>query len=155
MPDPSTNVRRSLSRQEVADLLPYGTDFLFIEKAEHLDHREITTTLDWDSSNPNISAHFRFGVKIVPGVFLIEQAAQSALLLAILEGQQTPGCPMMLCQVRCDIVAPALAPCRVVALASVDAIVNGKVGFSARCCVNGNAVAKIRGIASPMPADLR
>jgi 3-hydroxymyristoyl/3-hydroxydecanoyl-(acyl carrier protein) dehydratase len=155
MPDPSTNVRRSLDRQEVLSLLPYGTGFLFIESADHLGDREISTIFDWDDGRPDVSAHFRTGLKIVPGVFLIEQAAQSALLLAILEGEHAAGRPMMLCQVRCDIVAPACAPCRVTAHASVDAIVIEKVGFSARCCVGGNTVAKIRGIAAPMPVILR
>lgn len=148
---PSKNVRRSFDRQEIAKLLPYGAAFLFIESALYLDDRQIATTFYWDEKRAEISAHFETRAKIVPGIFLIEQAAQSALLLAILEDRQMPRDPMMLCQIRCDIVASAFAPCQVTAYVSIDGIVMDKIGFRGLCSVDGDTVAKIRGIAAPMP----
>lgn len=140
----------SLGRPEILALLPYGDAFLFIDEAESHEARRLTTSFTWRDERPEIAAHFARGPKLVPGTLLAEQAAQSALLLAILAGYQEPGIPMLLGQFRCQITGPAPAPCAVVVEVSIDALVGGNVGFSATCLVCGHAIAKIRGVASRM-----
>jgi hypothetical protein len=121
---------------------------LFIDKADNYEARRLTTSFEWRGERPEIAAHFAAGPKLVPGTLLVEQASQSALLLAILAGYQKPGTPMLLGQFRCRIAGPASAPCTVAVDVSIDALVGGHVGFSAICSIGGDAIAKIRGIAA-------
>jgi 3-hydroxymyristoyl/3-hydroxydecanoyl-(acyl carrier protein) dehydratase len=140
----------SLTRPEILVLLPYGNEFLFVDEAESHESRRLTTRHFWGVERPEIAAHFARGPKLVPGTLLAEQAAQSALLLAILEGYQEPGTPMLLGQFRCQITYPAVAPCSVVVDVTVDVVVGHSVGFSATCLLGEHEIAKIRGVAAPM-----
>ncbi|HXZ02403.1 MAG TPA: hypothetical protein VEI03_20575 [Stellaceae bacterium] len=124
---------------------------MLIDEAEHLGHRQLVTRFTWREDRPEIAAHFVRGPKLVPGVLLAEQVAQSALLLAVIEGCHPSREPMMLGQFRCEIMGPAQAPCTVVANVAIDAVIGGKMGFRATCEVHGSLVAKVRGIAAPMP----
>jgi hypothetical protein len=124
---------------------------MFIDEAEHIGRRQLTACFTWHVDRPEITAHFLRGPKLVPGILITEQVAQSALLLAIIEGYHTSGKPLMLGQFRCEIMRPAQVPCTVVADTEVDAVVVGKIGFRAKCSVNGDLVAKVRGIAAAMP----
>jgi acyl carrier protein/3-hydroxymyristoyl/3-hydroxydecanoyl-(acyl carrier protein) dehydratase len=140
--------RPLMTRNDLIERLPYGESFLFIDEAQHLGERHITSRFAWTGDRPEIAAHFLHGPKLVPGVLLAEQVAQSALLLAILEGYRPSREPMTLAQFRCEIVAPAPAPCTVVAMVEVDAIAGEAMGFRGTCSVDGQLVAKVRGIAA-------
>jgi 3-hydroxymyristoyl/3-hydroxydecanoyl-(acyl carrier protein) dehydratase len=77
---------------EVAKALPYGESFLFIDRADLSGRPDtVVTEKTYLLSEPLIAAHFRAGPKVVPGVVLIEQICQSALLLALGTGRLPPG----------------------------------------------------------------
>lgn len=113
----------------------------------------IETEKSWSQEDPSVAAHFPKGPSVVPGVFLAEQVAQSALLLAILDGVAASGTIFVVGQLRCDFVHPALAPCMVVARVMLTAQVKGSVGFQGECLVGDQMVARIKGVAMPAPLE--
>ena len=87
--------------------LPYGDAFRFVEKIVSLEeNRCIETEMFYSRDLPMIDAHFRDGPKIVPGVILIEQISQSALLLGRMSATHaTEGTPY-LGQIRASFLVP-------------------------------------------------
>jgi 3-hydroxymyristoyl/3-hydroxydecanoyl-(acyl carrier protein) dehydratase len=135
-------------------LLPHGPSARMISEVIEHQPRQIKVIMHWLLDNPQIADHFSDGPHIVPGVFLAEQVAQSALLLAILDGLIDDGEIYTLGNLRCDFIAPAVAPCSVVAITSITARVRGFVGFQGECLIGNTPVARIKGVAAPTPACL-
>ena len=133
-------------------LLPHGPAALLIsEVREHAPDR-IVVLKHWSGGEDWIAAHFPEGPRVVPGVFLAEQVAQAALLLARLD-DATGTVPLyVLGNVRADFLRPALAPCSVLAVVTLTGSARGMIGFAGECSVDGTLMARIKGVASPAPA---
>lgn len=114
----------------------------------------LVTAKHWDEDDPIIADHFPGGPRIVPGAFLGEQAAQSALLLAMFEGMAHPREILLLTSLRCDFPSSALAPCVVVTDVSFRATLKSCFGFQARCTVDDKAVARVSGMAVRPPVGV-
>jgi len=133
------------------ELLPHGP------KARMVDHvcahvaGGIETEKQWTQQDARIVDHFPEGPFVVPGVFLVEQVAQSALLLAILDGHVTGKNLFVVGHFRSDFLRPALVPCRVVARVTLTARVRGSVGFQGECHADDRLLARIKGVALPAP----
>lgn len=63
-----------LNQAEIAALLPHRGIALFLADAI-VDGSHVEGTASWPASHPHIAGHFP-GLPVVPGVFLIEAAAQ-------------------------------------------------------------------------------
>ncbi len=70
----------SLDRSQVQALIPHRPPFLFVESAELRDGRAVRGICQWPRDNPLLQGHFP-AVQIVPGVLLVEAAAQLAAVL--------------------------------------------------------------------------
>lgn len=132
--------------------LPHGpTALLISEVTEHAPGR-IAVLKHWSGEEAWIAAHFPKGPRVVPGVFLAEQVAQAALLLAKLDDVTAADLLYVLGNVRADFLRPALAPCSVLAVVTLTGSARGMIGFAGECSVDGTLLARIRGVASPAPA---
>lgn len=131
------------------DLLPHGPDARMIARVRSIERDRVETEMDWGLDDARIAAHFPHGPHVVPGVFLAEQAAQSALLMAM--AKNSVGKVFLLGQLRCDFVAPAMAPCTVLTRALISAAVRGAIGFQAECFSGEKLLARIKGVATPSP----
>lgn len=81
---------RKLSRAEIEELLPHRGDALFLSAAE-VDGVRASGEAVWAPDHPHIRGHFP-GLPLVPGIFLIEAAAQLAgVALAALEPNAPAG----------------------------------------------------------------
>lgn len=79
-----------LGRTEIEALLPHRGAALFVEEAE-VDGRRVVGTARWPAEHPHLGGHFP-GFPIVPGVFLIEAAAQlGGIALAASSDAPAPG----------------------------------------------------------------
>ena len=67
---------RRLSRADIEELLPHRGDALFLSAAE-VDGLRVSGEAVWAADHPHIKGHFP-GLPLVPGIFLIEAAAQLA-----------------------------------------------------------------------------
>jgi acyl carrier protein len=135
--------------------LPYGEEMRCVDGIEMLADDHIVTTMTWQAHDPRVAAHLIGSPAIVPGVFLAEQAAQSALLLALFAGRLTPERPLVLTRLMCDFRRAAQAPCTVVAHVRAN-VSDLEVDFVATCRVTGRDIAQITGMArSSMKSVLR
>lgn len=81
------NEGQALEHHEVAALLPYGWPWLLIDRVSSwTPSRRIVTQKALSASDPLLNAHFAGGPRTMPGVLMIELAAQSAMLLGKLSG---------------------------------------------------------------------
>lgn len=79
---------RNLSRAEIEELLPHRGHALFLRNAA-VEGWHVKAEAEWDVSHPHLAGHFP-GLPIVPGLFLIEAAAQSVgVVLGNLPGAAT------------------------------------------------------------------
>lgn len=64
----------ALNRAEVASVIPHRGHALFVDDV-HVDGWEVRGGSRWSAAHPHLQGHFP-GMPIVPGVYLIEAAAQ-------------------------------------------------------------------------------
>lgn len=150
---PSVPEQSALDDTDLFDWLPHGRAFRLVSEIVHRERGELATAKHWLADDRILSDHFRGGPHVVPGVLLAEQAAQTALLLAMLEGFARPRELLFLGSLRCEFPAPGYAPCSVVARVSLEAALGNHFGFRARCSVGEREVARIRGIAVRPPKE--
>lgn len=100
------------SAQDLVTVLPHRDPFLFLTEAEVIDQKSAIGIACWERDNPVFRGHFP-DFPIVPGVFLIEAAAQLSGVLAIHTLRQRKSDPVtdgligVLAAVRqCKIHAP-------------------------------------------------
>lgn len=86
MADPHTTIDRlrspdgSLDRQTLLRILPYGEDFLFVDRVIRLDEAELEAAFTIPRSAPFVEAHF-VGLPLMPGVLIGEGMAQAGTVL--------------------------------------------------------------------------
>lgn len=70
----------TLDRDAVRAILPYGDDFLFVDRVVELSAETITTEFRIPETAPYLEAHFR-GLPIMPGALMSEAFAQAGAIL--------------------------------------------------------------------------
>lgn len=133
-----------MSRDEVATILPYGLDFLFIDVVNEMKRGEsITTSMKYDEEHPLQAAHFARGPRVVPGALIAEQVCQSAFLLGILSGELGAGDVCFLGRIQSVFEKPSLSPCSVTAVVLFKARLGGAIGFSGEAFSSGERIARV------------
>lgn len=69
-----------LDQARIETLIPHRAPFLFVKSAVVVSATEVSGTAVWDADNPAFEGHFP-GFPIVPGVLMVEAAAQLAGVL--------------------------------------------------------------------------
>ncbi len=69
-----------LDREAVRALLPYGDDFLFVDRVTRLTEREVETRFRIPDHAPYLDGHFR-GLAVMPGALMSEAFAQAGSIL--------------------------------------------------------------------------
>ncbi len=111
--------------------LPYGAGFRFVDRYElRAVERSVRTWKQYCENDPIVEAHFKGGPCVVPGVILIEQVCQSALLLGIGIGEVDLQHLPSLGEVKASFRHIANAPCLLRAQVAIDAVLSNAFGFS-------------------------
>lgn len=76
-----------LDSEQIQRLIPHRAPFLFVESAEILGPHDISGVCVWDAQSPIFDGHFP-EFSVVPGVLIVEAAAQLAGALISHNGQQ-------------------------------------------------------------------
>lgn len=69
-----------LDRRAVRSILPYGDDFLFVDRVTRLREREIESCFRIPDRAPYLDGHFR-GLPVMPGALMSEAFAQAGAIL--------------------------------------------------------------------------
>ena len=69
-----------LDRQAIRSILPYGDDFLFVNRVTHLSERQVETCFRIPTRASYLDGHFR-GLPIMPGALMSEAFAQAGAIL--------------------------------------------------------------------------
>lgn len=131
--------------ETLLDLLPYGDGFRFVDRVMELADDTVVTSKRYESSDPSIAAHKVGGESVVPGVHLLEQAAQSALLLAMARESERAAMAYWLTKIDGQFHEPVRPPCEVVAETQVVRV-QDTFGFRTACRVSDTLVASIKGV---------
>jgi 3-hydroxyacyl-[acyl-carrier-protein] dehydratase len=70
----------NLDRTAIRSILPYGDEFLFVDKVTKLTAEEVQASYTVPTAAPFIEAHFR-GLPLMPGVLIGEGMAQAGTLI--------------------------------------------------------------------------
>lgn len=89
---------RALSRSEVTSVIPHRDHALFVDDV-HVDGWEVRGGSCWSAAHPHLQGHFP-GMPIVPGVYLIEAAAQLGGVAICQRGGDAAGLMGVLAGVR-------------------------------------------------------
>jgi 3-hydroxymyristoyl/3-hydroxydecanoyl-(acyl carrier protein) dehydratase len=131
----------------MADLLKYGDEFRFVDETLQVDIRAglITTSKVYRSDWDIVVAHTLATGPVVPGVLLIEQAAQSALLLCSYREPDAVARPR-LANIRATWNAPGTLDTPIHAHVQVRVATASTSSFEASIRCNGLDIARIRGL---------
>jgi len=69
-----------LSRRAIEEILPYGDDFLFVDRVSRLTEREVEASFQVPTDSAYLRAHFR-GLSVMPGALIAEGLSQAATLV--------------------------------------------------------------------------
>ena len=132
--------------------LPYGPTFRFVEEvlAADLHAPSIRTAFFYDKFHPLVAEHLVGGLRIVPGVLLIEQICQSALLLGMLGGWVSSPTRARLSEVSARFHAPAPAPCRIVTDIRLSAAEAGATMVAGTAFIGQHAIAEVQARATSL-----
>ncbi|MFO3795766.1 MAG: 3-hydroxyacyl-ACP dehydratase FabZ family protein [Anaerolineales bacterium] len=119
-----------LDQDGVCERLPHRGHALFIQEAT-VEGNRVTGSTSWSAEHPIMQGHFP-GQPIVPGVFLIEAAAQLAGVGITCENPGTAGLGMLASVRRALIHRPLLA--------------DEEVKYTLQFNANGNGMFSISGI---------
>jgi len=143
----------SLGPDEILALLPYGPDFLFVNRVWDIDPGHATTTsMDYQRSHVVLRSHFRDGPAIVPGALIAEQICQSALLLGLISETIDRPNRLLLGWLQCRFYQPATADCTVHSRVELVVTMGEAIGFAGEARLQDDVIAKVRGSAKNVPA---
>ena len=142
-----------MTPDEAIAALPFGRAFRFVERVIATDRRtSIVTGMRFDSSLEVIAAHAALG-DLVPGSVLIEQAAQTALVLALLRGDAAPGRFGVVGAAKARFDRPVRAPAELFCALTLAYLQTPQLGFAAETSADGEVIARITGACTlEMPA---
>lgn len=90
--------RGRLDRSAIRTILPYGEDFLFIDRVERLTASQIEASYTIRPELPFLRAHFE-GLPIMPGSLVGEALAQAGTLLVRYNLEDHRGCDLLAYQI--------------------------------------------------------
>ena len=126
--------------------LPYGQHFLFVDGYEFEESSsQLRTWKQYLESDPIVEAHFQDGPRVVPGVILVEQLCQSALLLGMICGMVGKTEKPLLGEIKASFKRQAIAPCRVEAHVEIDAALQAAFGFVGSLYDNDIELCRVKG----------
>jgi 3-hydroxymyristoyl/3-hydroxydecanoyl-(acyl carrier protein) dehydratase len=129
------------------DELLYGENFCFVDRVVSLvAGQTIDTEKQYHLALPIIAAHFLNGPKIVPGVILVEQICQSALLLGVRSKLFRQGAIPILAEIKARFLHPVKAESTVIARVTIDTCLRDAVAFRGQSLVSGQVVCKMSGM---------
>ncbi len=127
--------------------LKYGDEFMFVDEVRSIDIEigKVITVKTYSSHWGIIVAHSLATGPVVPGVLMIEQAAQSALLLQIRRNPELTGYPR-LANIRASWSAAARLDVEIIATVQVKDGLAGTAIFEAVLSDEEQEVAGVRGL---------
>lgn len=130
--------------------LPLEEPYRFVEKVLECDGLMIRTEMVFTLDHPIIRGHRKVG-GLVPGSILMEQAAQTAWLLAKLREDQDDYGMLVVGALQGKFSAPIRAPARVECRVHVPFAQGNNIGFAAELSITGETVAKVKGTCHRAP----
>lgn len=137
-----------MDEQGIPFLSAYGPAMCFIDRVIAFDPLAATISAQctYSGSTEMIVAHSLAAGAIVPGIFLIEQAAQTALAFTLLNAWAQPMHRVRLVNVRAEWVQPAPLDYPITADVLVRPAGAGTSSFSAKLRAGETPVARVRGL---------
>lgn len=80
-------IRINLGLQQIQTLIPHRAPFMFVTSATIESPSKVQAVAQWAGGNPILAGHFP-GFPVVPGVLVVEAAAQIAGILIASNGHQ-------------------------------------------------------------------
>ena len=78
--DALRDAQGELDRDAILSILPYGAEFLFVDRVTRLDAEQVEASYSVPTDSPLLDAHFR-GLPLMPGVLMGEGLAQAGTLV--------------------------------------------------------------------------
>jgi len=150
--------RQQLSFHEVARLLPFGVQWLLIDRVLSWNDDEIVVQKAVSGGEQNMSAHLRDGPSIMPGILTVELVNQCAMLLMILRGakglgEHIAGSAGVLARCKGTFHSPAYIGDIVTAHVKIAAVLGGKTQYDGEVTVGERRVATISAIGALVTTD--
>lgn len=134
-----------MTPKEALAVLPFGNAFHFVDRVKCVDRdTRIVTSKHYDCRLEVIAAHMVLG-GLVPGSVMIEQAAQTALVLALIRGDAEPGRLGVVGAIKARFDRPVTAPAELLCNLSVAYLQRPQLGFAAEISWEGTIVARVTG----------
>lgn len=132
--------------------LPYGADFRFVDRVvAFVANETIETEKVYLSDLPIVAAHFMNGPKVVPGVILVEQMCQSALLLGIRSELFRSETVPMLAEIKVRFLHPVMTDATVLARVTIGTCLRDVMTFTAKAMASGRTVCQMSGMVIVRP----
>jgi 3-hydroxymyristoyl/3-hydroxydecanoyl-(acyl carrier protein) dehydratase len=126
--------------------LPYDNAYKFVDRVIESDCKNwIITEKRYGPEDLIVHAHHRVG-GCVPGAVLIEQAAQSTLVLGMLCDPASARRIALLAQINAKFILPVISPNTVLAEIAIKYRDQGFIGFSAEIRCESTVHAKLTGV---------
>lgn len=132
--------------------LPQEPPFLFVDKV--LEHTDLTIAaiFSYELDHPIVMAHRNVGNSI-PGAVLMEQAAQTALILAKLYTLVPAETPLLVGALQGKFLRPVFAPSQVICRTAIVYSRSAQIGFKSELEVGGEVSAQVKGACSILRAS--
>lgn len=134
-----------MTPSEALAALPFGAAFHFVDSVNSVAcNTRIVTSKSYDGQLEVIAAHMVLG-GLVPGSVMIEQAAQTALVLALIRGDAEPGRLGVVGAIKARFERPVTAPAELFCHLNVAYLQRPQLGFAAEISLDGAIVARVSG----------
>lgn len=125
--------------------LPFGAAFRFVDQVISCDGAgRVVTATHYDTDRKVIAAHASLG-SLIPGSILIEQAAQTALLLALIRGDAAPDRLGVVGAIKARFERPVTAPAELWCELTVAYLQAPQLGFAAEISLDGKVITRVSG----------
>lgn len=149
---------QQMSFHEVARIMPFGTQWLLIDRVLSWSDEEIVVSKAIAGGEPNMAAHLRDGPSIMPGVLQIEFVNQATMLLMLLRAAKGVG-------EDADVQSGVLARCKgtfhspayigdvITARVRISAVMGEKVMYEGEITCGERRVASISAFGAMISKD--